>query len=88
MESGRKLLVRTGIRFAFIGTMLICNALFFWNVDARSGISAVLGTEPTSARVEEAGLLRMRITETRAYGFAMPSRLSPPAPDEAENRSR
>lgn len=82
MELGRQLLVRTGIRFAFIGAMLICNVLFFWNADARVGVPAALETRRPPAQ-SEAGLVHLRIREVRSYGFSVPSEFRRPAPEAA-----
>lgn len=65
------------LRYAFLALIIICNALFFWDVEieADSSLAVALGLSPAKQQGADPRLTQTRMEQTNAYTFANPARM-------------
>lgn len=61
----------------FLGALLLCNALFFLDVEARPAmVMAFFGqSAPERERADRPMLTKMQLRQTRSFGFSRPASL-------------
>lgn len=62
------------LRYAFLALIIVCNVLFFWNVEIEtgSGLAVALGLAPAK---QDSRVTQTRMEQTNAYTFANPARI-------------
>lgn len=66
------------LRYTFLALILLCNALFFWNVEVRTDALLAFAFGASPAKQEQSGgtrLVQTHMQQSSAYTFANPARM-------------
>lgn len=64
------------LRYVCLALMLICNALFFWDVEARTDALSTLAFGEASPQPAKTRITQTQMEQTNSYTFSNPARLS------------